>query len=226
MDKAAIIGAGRMGSIVARQLPDDVEKMIIDTEETKAKALADSVGAQYALTLDAAKDADIVAIVLPTPAVPPVAAALADVVKDGAIILNMATNGEVPASTIAARPTAHFVDAKIIGHAMSIDEGAPAYVIVNTDQAAILEKVRHILPGYTKVMSGDSSLVPKINTIGSSEGIRAAVNVRRLVKQYDIPRDWEDILIYTVCAGTMRAYVKGDLGEFAHDLAKRLEAED
>ena len=41
--KVAVIGAGRMGSIVANQLPDDVEKLIIDTDFAKAKAVALSV---------------------------------------------------------------------------------------------------------------------------------------------------------------------------------------
>lgn len=73
---------------------------------------------------------------------------------------------------------------------------------------------------------GNTDIIPDIAKIGSSEGIRAAITVRKLLKQFDIPKDWEDIVIYTICAGTMRSYVENDLGHFAKQLAQRLEAEE
>ena len=63
--KVAIIGAGRMGSIVGKQLPAEVEKLIIDTDEAKAKALAEAIGGSYALELSAAAEADVIDVVLP-----------------------------------------------------------------------------------------------------------------------------------------------------------------
>ena len=73
---------------------------------------------------------------------------------------------------------------------------------------------------------GNADIVPDLAKIGSGEGIRAAITVRKLLKKYNIPKDWEDIVIYTICAGTMRAYVENDLGHFAKELAERLEAEE
>lgn len=224
--KVAVVGAGRMGSIVAGQLPDDVEKRIIDTDLQKAEAVAAACGAKAYEKMSAASDADIIALVLPTPAIPVAAKAAAEIAKDGAVILNMATNGTVPKELKEAKPALHFVDAKIIGHANSMRLGAPCFVVVNTKSEAEFEKIKHVLPGYKKVLMGDSDLVPLINTVGSTEGIRAAVQCRKLLKQYNVPKDWEDIVIYTVCAGTMRSYVEGDLGEFARKLADKLEAEE
>lgn len=224
--KVAVVGAGRMGSIVAGQLPDDVEKLVIDTDLAKAQDVAKTCGASAYADLSAASDADIIALVLPTPAVPPVARNAAKVAKAGAIILNMATKGTVEQETKDANPALRFIDAKIIGHANSMKLGAPCYVVVNTDQEDEFEKIAHILPGYKKVVMGDSDVVPLINTVGSTEGIRAAVQCRKLLKQFNVPKEWEDIVIYTVCAGTMRSYVEGDLGEFARALADRLEKED
>ncbi|HCP15576.1 MAG TPA: hypothetical protein DIT32_07450 [Peptococcaceae bacterium] len=224
--KVAVIGAGRMGSIVGKQLPNDVEKLIIDTDETKAKALAEEIGGAYALTLDAAKDADIIDVVLPTPAVNPVMGQLADIAKDGAILMNMATSAFIDEAVRAKNPKVHMIDTKIIGHAMSMSQGSPCFVVVNTEDQAIFDKIQHILPGYKKVVMGNSDVVSEINAIGSSEGIRAAVKVRKMLKKYDIPKDWEDIVIYTVCAGTMRSYVENDLGHFARELADKLEAEE
>ena len=224
--KVTVIGAGRMGSIVANQLPDDVEKLIIDTDFAKAKAVAEGCGAAASDQMSAASDADVILVVLPTPAVAPAGAAAAEIAKDGALIVNMATKGNFSPETVAAHPALSMFDAKIIGHANSMRLGAPCYVVVNTESEAEFETVAHVLSGYKKVVRGDSSLVPLINSIGSGEGVRAAVKCRKLLKQYNIPKEWEDIVIYTVCAGTMRSYVDNDLGEFARVLADKMEAEE
>lgn len=226
MLKVAVIGAGRMGSVVGRQLPDNVEKLIIDSDEAKAKVLAEEIGGSYASTLDTAKIADLIAVMLPTSEINAVMDQLVRIAKDSAIIMNMATNGTVDEKIRQKNNRVLIVDAKIIGHAMSMTQGSPAYVIVKTEDQVLLEKIRHILPGFTKVLMGNADIIPEIAKIGSSEGIRAAITVRKLLKKYDIPKDWEDIVIYTVCAGTMRSYVENDLGHFAKELADRLEAEE
>lgn len=215
-----------MGSVVSRQLPGDVEKLIIDSDEAKASALASEIGGSYASELGAAKAADIVMVVLPTPEINGVMDQLGGLAREGAIIMNMATNGVIEPNIIKENPKIHFVESKIIGHAMSVKHGSPAYVVVQTEDQAILEKIQHILPGFKKVVKGEVALVPEIAKIGSSEGIRAAITVRKLLKPYNIPRDWEDIVIYTICAGTMRSYVENDLGHFAKQLAEKLEAEE
>lgn len=221
----ALIGAGRMGAFFGNQMPADANKIVIDTDGEKARQLAEKIGAAFDTSLTAAGGADVIAIVLPGPAVNPVAAQLGPIAKNDAVIMNMATEGAIDEVTKRAYPAIHFVDAKIIGHARSMVLGAPGYVVVNTEDESVFGKVAYCLPGYEKVVMGDSSLVPRINKIGSGEGIRAAVSVRKLLKQYNIPKEWEDIVIYTVCAGTMRSYVEGDLGEFARKLADQLEAE-
>jgi hypothetical protein len=109
---------------------------------------------------------------------------------------------------------------------MSMSQGSPCYVVVKTEDDKAFETIAYILPAYKKVVKGDADIVGKINSIGSGEGIRAAVKVRKMLKEYAIPKDWEDIVIYTVCAGTMRSYVENDLGHFARELADRLEAEE
>jgi hypothetical protein len=221
----AVVGAGRMGIIVGKQLPGTLKKIIIDHDEAKAKSLAEAVGGAYALSASGAKEADLIAMVLPAGATNSTAKELAAIAKSGAVILNMATAGKVSEEVIKAYPAVTFVDAKIIGSAKAMTKGLPSLVVANTKDEAVCEKVRSVLPGYKKVVMGDSDLVPKINTIGSSEGIRAAVNIRKKLKEFNLPKEWEDMAIYTVCTGTTMAYVDDDLGEFARELADKLEKE-
>lgn len=223
--KVAVVGAGRMGSFVAGQLPNDVEKIIIETNEATAKTVAEACGGTYFTEMSGVKDADVIAIVLPAGVIPLVIDELCSSAKAGAVIMNMATSGKIEEEIKEKYTHVTLVNSKIIGHADSMKEGAPAYVVVGTEDQAVYEKVASVLPGYTKVVMGDSEIVPKINTIGSHIGIRAAIEVRKELQAYNIPKEWEDILIYTVCAGTMRAYVENNLGHFGAVLAEKLEAE-
>ena len=223
--KVAVFGAGRMGSVVAGQLPSDVEKLVIDNHAEAAEKLAASIGGKGTADPHAAADADVVALVLPAPVVSIVAKELGPILKPGAIVLNMATKGTIEEETKASYPQIHYVDAKIIGHADSMKLGAPCFVVVKTEDDAILEAAQYVLQGYRKVVKGNADLVPLISSIGSTEGIRAAIRCRQLLKEYDIPKEWEDIVIYTVCAGTARAYVEDNMGEFAKALAEKLEKE-
>jgi hypothetical protein len=151
--------------------------------------------------------------------------ALAEVVKPGALVLNMSTEAVIEEAFQRAHPGARFLNAKIVGHARSMQKGLPGYLIVDTEEAALLGQMRAVLPGFAKIISGDTSLVPVANKIGSGEGIAAAVAVRKRLREGGVPDEWADIVISTVCAGTMCSYVEGDLGEFARKLADKLEQE-
>ena len=221
----AVIGSGRMGTFLGKQLPNSIKKIMIDNDESKAKELASKTGGLWAVSAEGAKDADLIAIVLPAGVVNDAARELAAIAKDGAVIFNMATSGLVDDEIKKANPALHFVEAKIIGNAKVMEMGFPSCVLVGTDDEELYKKVSFVLPGFTKVLMGDTTLVPKINTIGSTEGIRAALAVRNQLKELNLSKDLEDAAIQTVCAGTMIAYVQNDLGHFGLELVEKISRE-
>lgn len=224
---AAIIGAGRMGTIVAKKMPQETKKIIIDTDAEKARELAENVGGTSSPSLDAAKEADLIAIVLPAPVVNGVIASLIDVVKKGAVIINMATNGHVEAEIKGKNKDVTIADAKIIGHAASIAKGEPGIVVVNCYDEKEFRLVESQLQGFDKVVAGNSDLVEKINQISSTEGIKAAVKVRTELRNMGVnDKEWINVAIRTVCAGTMKSFTENDLGHFGKELVKKLEAEN
>lgn len=222
----AVIGGGRMGSIVSRQLPKETKKIIIDLDLEKGKQLAAAVGGTSFGSLDGAKDADLIAVVLPTPAVNETVGKLLDVVKKGAVIINMATSAKIDSELLKKNPAIHIIDAKIIGHAMSISKGEPGIIVVKTDNSEAFSLIKSQLPGFTDVVQGDADLVSIINTIGSTEGIRAAFSVRKQCRKLSVPDEWTNVVIRTVCAGTMKSFAENDLGHFAQELVKKLEREE
>lgn len=225
----AVVGAGRMGSVVAGQLPNRSKKIIIDIDLKKAQILADKINGESSDNLSAAAEADMVAVVLPTPVVNETVKRLIDVAKKGAVILNMATTAQIDSALIEKGKDIFIVDAKIIGHAKSISKGEPGIVVVKSEDAEIFQLIKKQLPGFYKVIQGEADSVAEINKIGSTEGIRAAVMLRKKLTALDIPEDWPDewidVVIRTVCAGTMKSYTENDLGHFALELVKKLEKE-
>ena len=221
----AVVGAGRMGSVVAGLLPKLTKKIIIDIDPEKASRLAESVGGIPSDSLESANKTDLVAVVLPTPVVNETVEKLLNVVQKGTIILNMATTAHIDPAFLKNKKEIWIVDAKIIGHAMSISLGEPGIVVVDCDDASRFDLIREQLPGFHKVVRGDAGLVEKINKIGSTEGIKAAVKVRKKLSELDVPEEWMHVAIRTVCAGTMKSFTENDLGHFALDLVKKIEKE-
>lgn len=221
----AVFGAGRMGSVIARRLPPDTKKIIIDTVPAKALELAEAVGGFWSVSPEQARDADLIALVVPAAAVREILEKLQVLVKKGAVILNMATTVSIDPATAAKRPEIFMVDAKIVGHAASMSRGEPGIVVVKSENTEVLSLIKQQMMGFADVVQGDADLVQAVNTIGSSEGIKAAVAVRKQLRAMGIPDAWIDVVIRSVCAGTMKAFTENDLGGFALELAKKLESE-
>jgi hypothetical protein len=135
----------------------------------------------------------------------------------------MATSARIDTGLIKNNRGISIVDAKIIGHAMSISRGEPGVIVVNCSDQGKFDRIRKQLPGFQKVVQGEADLVEKINRIGSTEGIKAAMNVRSKLLKLGVPEEWIDVAIRTVCAGTIKSFTENDLGHFALQLAKKIE---
>jgi len=221
----AVIGAGRMGTVVVGQLPKDTKKVIIDNDLEKARLLADRAGGIASDDLESVADADLVAVVLPTPVVNQTVNRLLDILKEGALILNMATTARIETALLDKNRSVSVVDAKVIGHATSISKGEPGIVVVDCEDADKFDRIRNQFPGFYRVVRGDASRVEQINTIASAEGIRAAVTVKKKLAALNIDPAWIDVAVKTVLAGTIRSFADDDLGHFARQLVEQLEKE-
>ncbi len=223
--KIALVGPGKMGRAVSLNLTREEEVLIIGRGEERAKALAEEMGWPYSLDIKDVKDADIILFILDAHMLNPVMAEAAAAAKAGAVMLNVATKGVVDRELIEKYPRLRFADGKIIGSAVGIQRGLPGFMVVKTQEQGIYEMVKKILPGFKDVVQGDADLVPKINSIGSREGIRAAVIIQKELEQYDIPKEWADMVVGCVCTGTIMAYVDNILGHFAAELAEKIRQE-
>jgi 6-phosphogluconate dehydrogenase (decarboxylating) len=222
----AVIGAGRMGSVIAGQLPEGTKKIIIDQEMKKARLLAERVGGTPAGSYEAVSEADLISVVIPAQDVNDAIEKLMSTAKAGALILNMATSAHIDSAVIAKNPSVTVIDAKIIGHAGAIAEGNPGIVVVKTDDQTAFNLIRNQLPGFREVVRGDTDLVSKINEMATVEAIRIAINLKKRLGSMNVPADWITVAIKTVCTGVVKAFADDDLGDFAREMVKQLERED
>lgn len=221
----AVIGAGKMGSVVIRQLPEESQVIIIDLDLEKAKKLASKKDARYDNSLTAAKDTDIIFVILPANAVEETVEKLQDIVKTGAVIVNMATSICIDKIAKKHRGDIGLIDAKIIGQASAINNEEKGLVIVKADDTSQFDIVKEMLSGLFTVEQGNADLVEKINSLAVYEGIKAAAAIRKQLTEMNIPKDWSDLVIGKVCIPTMKSYIDGTLGPFAKGIVKQLEAE-
>jgi len=223
--KTAIIGCGLMGTGIASLTAGSTELLLIDLDAGKAQTLAQAYHGSWSVNMDAAKDADIVAVVLPAPAIEPAMRTLSAVVKPGTIVLDMATKGIIPADVIHARPEVSYLEAKIIGAGVGVSYGLKAMLVVGTEDPQILSTLRSVFPGFSNIVSGDPFLVPQINSKGAYYGIRAAVETELALKQMGIPNDWISSAIGCLVPGSTVGYAEGRMGRFNAEIAEKLKEE-
>lgn len=216
-----VIGAGRMGSLVARKLPANVNKIVVDTDIDKAKSVAVEIGGTGGSDVSVAREADVIILTLPTEIIAPVAAQLAGVVRPDALVLNLATASDT-SEALSKAPGLVMVPAKIVGHAREIAAGTRPLVAVDAPSDVVLDLVRDLLRDFGSVVRGPEYLVRITNTIASEEGVKAALAMQERLKAAGVPEEWIIPAIQGPGAGTMRAYAAGDMGPFVRALVERL----
>ncbi len=216
----AVIGAGRMGSVVATQLPPKNPKTIIDINLDKAKITAQKTGSAYDTSLQGAKNADIVFLVLSADLIQNTVNKLLSIVKKGAVLVNLATN----ASTDKLHSThAFLIDAKIIGNAQAISTNQKAIMVVDRCDEKIFNTIKNLMSGAFIVEHGDIEKIRELNTFAVAESIKAAVTVKKKIKEMNCPEKWTNTVLEQLCITTMRAYINGNLGPFAQEIADKAE---
>ncbi|WP_054712159.1 hypothetical protein [Bacillus sp. JCM 19041] len=187
--------------------------------------MAERIGAAYTTDLSKLEESDAIILCVPAGTTSIIAKQAASFAKKGAILINCSTKAFFEDSLKHTYSSLYFVEAKIIGHAGSLEKGNPAFVVVDTDKREIFKVIADLFNEMGSIQMGDAKSVPSLSTMAAEAGIRTAVALRKQLTMYGLPEEMEDILIESVCAGTMSAYVRNDLGHFGQELAEKLESE-
>ncbi|KAB2951185.1 hypothetical protein F9B85_13345 [Heliorestis acidaminivorans] len=221
-ERVALVGAGRLGALVAKRLPRETDLIIIDTEEVVARDVAAFTKADYSTALKDIEGATIAILTVPAPTVIPLLQTLqSQEIGRDTLFLNMATT--ITAEKIQkAAIDLSVLSVKVIGHFREMELGERGLFVLDETDAETFQRVSSLLEEVAPSVQGFSDQVALINSISAEEGIRTALRVEKRLRQAGVPEEWIGVALRVPTAGTMKAYSLNDLGPFARDLVKKI----
>lgn len=228
--KIAIVGTGKMGSLLAERLAGPGrEILLIGREPLKTYQAAREAGCR-AGTLEmaaGAAGAAVVILALPAAAVLPVAKQLEPYLGPGTLLVNIATSAPTePIRQAVAGRGVKVAGVRFIGHALETRRGEIPILAVATDDEGVFSCLSEIFGPLGPVVRGEDDLAQKINTAATRAGIRTALALEKELATLGIEKDFLHTAIVNVAAGAMKAYARGELGDFARQLAAQEEGKE
>ncbi|WP_227765266.1 pyrroline-5-carboxylate reductase family protein [Zhaonella formicivorans] len=219
-----IMGAGRMGQALAVRLSGKAEILVNDVEQEKARELAKEVGGRAA-ELEELSAARMVILALPTSIMAKATANLKAFIRPGTLLINIATScpKEVIIDVLGTKE--QVVSVKFVGHAKEILAGENPTIVIDAPNEALASEVAELFGSMGKVVFGSEEIVAKLNVLGATEGIRAALRIKNEMEKLGLPQELYPAAVRGVAAGTMKAYASGDMGPFVQELVKQISAE-
>lgn len=223
--KVAIVGAGRMGTLLANRIPNTVRKVIISKRKAQATALADEVGGIAADQMTAVRGCQVVLLAVPATAVFGVVQEMAPHLDDGALVVNMVT--DQPTDQLQAEfPRHRFAAAKLIGHAREMALGSPGVVVLDHVSTADEARLSALLEALGSITVAGEERVLAVNTAVVEIMAKAEAELRDRLLSLGLEPDLVKVAITTTGPGVLRALAAGEIGPFAQQVIARLQAEE
>lgn len=222
--KVGILGCGKMGSVIAKKLPEDVDKVFVDRNEDKLELLSKDVDCKFSTSIDVLADVDIVAVILPESEVNTNIENICKIIKDGAIVLNMSTNGAVDKSIKETYKSINIVETKIIGQSSMIEKfNSPSAIVIGSEDKDIVDKIKYIFKNLPYVESGDVEKVPLAVQTATRQAIITCMDLKEKLNNLDVDASWQEALFKCVLNGTIGSFMDDTLGPFARKIVKEIE---
>ena len=219
--KIIVIGAGRMGRILAERMATEHEVVVYDANSKDAQTVAESLQLKAVESL-AEMDADAVVLAVPDSAVNLCINELHKIQKMWNVF-SVATNISREMLTAMTGGEVRCLNVKIIGHAGEMSRGAKPVIVVDQGEVEMVQMAQQIFSLVGTVLVGEADQVKKINSVATEEVLKAAVSIEQALQSAGIT-DPELIrgALSQVAPGVLRAYSENDLGPFARGIVNRL----
>jgi pyrroline-5-carboxylate reductase len=222
--KAGIIGAGRMGKILAERLAGRQDVFLYDADPAAAQAAAQALGLRAASDL-AGESADVLVLAVPDAAVKPcIEMLLAQ--QTTAMVFSVATNISREMLAEMAGASLRALNVKIIGHAGEMGRGGQPVIVVDKADPALAAVAAELFAPVGRVVVAAADLVKTINVIATEQALKAAVAIEQALCDAGI--DDPAMIggaLSVVAPGVLKAYAEDDLGPFARGIVCALRAE-
>lgn len=223
--KAGIIGAGRMGKILAQRLAMQHEVFIYDADPAAVEAAAQALGLRAAASLTG-EAAEALVLAVPDAAVKPcIEMLLAQ--QTTAVVFSVATNISREILAEMAGAALRCLNVKIIGHAGEMSRGGQPVIVVDKADPALAAVAAELFAPVGSVVVAEADLVKTINVIATEQALKAAVAIEQALCAAGIDdRAMLDGALSVVAPGVLKAYAEDDLGPFARKIIAALREEE
>lgn len=219
--KVAIVGAGRIGSLLANAIPAGSRKVIISRQRGEASHLADEVGGVASEQLSAVRGCRVVFLAVPGPAVASLVRDMVPHLAENAYVVNMAP--DVSTSDLSAEfPRTRLVAAKLVGHAREMSQGIPGLVVLDQVDDDAEDLLRSLLEGLGPVVRHRESLVPEATTAIAEAMVQAHTQLTSRLTAMGIDRHMAAVAITAAGPGILRSLTEGDVGPFMQGVIDKL----
>lgn len=219
--KIAVLGTGRMGQVLAERLKCKHQVKLFDAD---GQTLSKACGLLELPACENLAEVDVDAFILAVPDTEVSACfALLSQRKKPAVVFSVATNVSREQLNKMVSPQVQGHNVKIIGHAGEMARGANPLIVIDQGEAELVALAVEIFATVGKTMTADADAVGTINSIATTEALKAAVSLERALCESGI--DDPEILrcaVSHVAPGVMRAFAEDDLGPFARGIVCRL----
>ena len=219
--RIGMIGAGRMGRILAARMALEHEVVMYDADVSGAKKVADALRLTAVASL-AEMNVDAVVLAVPDSAVESCVMKLRDVDKPWTVF-SVATNISREMLAAMAEDKVPCLNVKIIGHAGEMSRGQNPVVVIDDGSIEMVQRAQQIFASVGTVLVGNADQVKRINSVATEEALKAAVAIERelLLAGITDPEKLRGALSQ-VAPGVLRSYAEDDLGPFARGIVKAL----
>jgi pyrroline-5-carboxylate reductase len=222
-----IIGVGRLGEAIARRLPKEIALLLADKKVTKAKRLAQELGAMRKTAKEAFEQSDVVLLVVPPDEICPLIKKYHMRMKPNAILVNMASS--IATSVVldlVKRQDIKVVGAKVIGQAYAISKGHKAIFILSISDPFVHHRLKDLFGLIGKVIIGEEMMVKKVNDEATRFGLKLAIDLQKKLEAICSSHEIIDVAIKTVAVGTILEYPPCEPNEYIMERLKELHQED
>lgn len=217
-----VMGAGRMGEIIARSLAWNHIVTIYDRDEEKAQQVAARAGCRFSRPGASVPAAQVVILALPPDVTVSALASVQRLLQPDTVVINIATSVRKDELRKALGGAFHLAGAKIIGQYREMHE--KPVIVVDADTEKSKQVAGLLFSGLGKVEQGDERLVQFINTVATREAFRAASIIEEQLRGQGIPQEMINSALRVVAAGSIKSYAAGDIGPFGRELLKEIRA--
>lgn len=201
--KVAIVGAGRLGRLLAERLPAGCRKVVIDRQRTAAQAVADEVGGVATDSLAAVRGASAVLLTVPDAAVAGLLSDLAAFLEPEAVVVNLAAG--LPTAELAAQfPALRLVGAKLLGTAGEMLRGAPGALVIEGASPADERFVAELLSGLGTLLPGREVEAQQAVAVVHEELAHALESARRRLHDLGLAPQLIDATLGAAAPGVLR----------------------